>query len=194
MARPKSITDEAILKEAYALIMEQGPGKLTFEGLGARVGLVPAALVKRFKNKQQLVMQIDRYALSQTSRQSQEALEAAKDPIEAIIIQFVTELQFASSIERFANGQEFLIYDLRQKELYDNYQESFAERHKRIVEFLQSAESAGLVAGIVSYDQLARHLEMVAHGAGQVWAMTQEGPIEQYIAEHVQFALRPFVV
>lgn len=192
MARPRRINTEKILEEAYALVMERGSAKLTFESLGARVGLVPSALLKRFKNKQQLLLQVDQYALGQTQQRSQQVLQATQSPIDAIIAQFVTELQFASSIERFANGQEFLLSDLRHKEQYDNYHESFSQRHQQIVGFLQSAERMGMLQNIVNYDQLARHLELIAHGSGHVWAMTQNGPIESYIAEHVRFALLPY--
>lgn len=193
MARPRLIDDEKILQEAYALIMERGPAKLTFESLGARVGLVPSALIKRFKNKQQLLQRVDQYALEQTTTQSQQVLDATQSPLDAIIAQFTTELRFATSIERFANGQEFLLSDLRHKEQYQNYRASFLQRHQQIVTLLQAAESTRTLQPIADYDTLARHLQLIAHGAGHVWAMTQEGSIEDYIADHIRFALAPYV-
>lgn len=192
MARPRRVSDQTILAAAYELLMEQGPRSLTFESLASRVGLVPAALVRRFKNKHHLLLQVDRHALERSNTKVEEAKEEAASPVDAIIAQFTTELAFASTLDRFANGQEFLLMDFRDTDLYTNYQASFAHRHKQIIELLQKAQANGELGEIDDVSELARHLEMLLHGAGHVWAMTQEGPIEDYIEQHVQFALAPY--
>ena len=192
MARPRSVSNQAILKAAWELVTKEGPGKLTFERLGAQVGLVPTALVRRFRNKKQLFAAVDRFALELTDKKVNEAMKKTSSPIEAIIVQFVTELSFASTIERFANGQEFLLMDFREKELYANYQMSFQCRHMQVVDLLKKAESAGELSGISDHDRLARHLELLLHGAGHVWVMSQDKSIEEYITDHVELALQPY--
>lgn len=192
MARPRSVSDQTIIAAAYELVMAHGPSNLTFERLGLQVNLVPAALVRRFKNKQQLLMEVDRYALEQTNAKVQEALENITSPIDTIIAQCTTELGFASTVERFTNGQEFLLMDLRDKNLYSNYQVSFKHRHEQIAALLQQAQEDGELEGIADIAELAQHLEMLVHGAGHVWAMTQEGPIEDYISHHITYALAPY--
>lgn len=192
MARPRLVSDQAIIAAAYDLLMESGAGGLTFEALASRVGLVPAALVRRFKTKQELVLQVDRYALERTNSKVEEAMNKTSSPIEAIIAQFTTELGFASTLERFANGQEFLLMDFRHKALYDNYKVSFLHRHNQIAELLEKAQTEGELEGIGDMFELARQLGMLLHGAGHVWAMTQEGPIEVYIRHHVLLALKPY--
>lgn len=192
MARPRLISDQTIIAAAYDLLMEQGPSSLTFDSLAKRVGLVPAALVRRFKNKQQLLLLVDRYGLELTNAKVAEAIESKKSPIDAITAQFTAELAFATSLEKFANGQEFLLMDFREKDLYSNYRISFEHRHQQVIELLQQAQAADELDEISNTPELARHLEMLLHGAGHVWAMTQEGPIEDYIKEHVQLALKPY--
>lgn len=192
MARPRLVSDQSIIAMAYELLMEEGPGGLTFESLGARVGLVPAALVRRFKNKRQLLLLVDRHGLERTNAKVKEATEKAASPSDTIIAQFTTELAFASSVTRFANGQEFLLMDLRDKVLYENYRASFEQRHQQIVELLEKAQTDGELVGASNLSELARQLEMVSHGAGHVWAMTQDGPIEDYIRRHVTLALEPY--
>ncbi len=192
MPRPRLVSDQTIITAAYELLMEQGPRSLTFESLAKRVGLVPAALVRRFKNKQQLLLQVDRHGLELTNAKVAEAHEDKKSPIAAIIAQFTAELAFASSLERFANGQEFLLMDFRDKDLYKNYRVSFEHRHQQIVELLRESQAAGELGEIDNPSELARHLEMLIHGAGHVWAMTQDGPIETYIGQHVLLALEPY--
>lgn len=192
MARPRLIDDGAILKDAYALIMQAGPSGLTFEALSARVGLSPAALVKRFKSREALILKIDQYALQRTSERLEKTLAETESPVQAIIVRFIAELEFATSIDRFANGQEFLLVDLRNKELYRNYRDSFMYRHRQVVELLQKAEVDNELQDIQNHDTLATHLAMIAHGAGHVWVMTQEGPIAEYISNHILLALQPY--
>lgn len=192
MARPQSVPDEKIIAEAYRILLELGPSQLTFERLGARVGLVPAAIVRRFKTKRHLVLEADRYALERTNQKVSEAMAKAASPLDAIVAQFVTELDFATDIERFANGQEYLLMDLRDPSLYTNYQASFAHRHQQIAKLLRAAQNRGELDKIADIKELARHLQMILHGAGHVWAMTQQGPIEDYISHHVRLALAPY--
>lgn len=192
MARPRLVSDQTIIAAAYEILMEQGPRNLTFESLANRIGLVPAALVRRFKNKKQLLLQVDRYGLERTNTKVAEAMEDKKSPIDAIIAQFTAELAFASNLERFANGQEFLLMDFREKDLYNNYRRSFEHRHQQIVELLRQSQAIDELGQIDDISKLARHLEMLLHGAGHVWAMTQEGPIEVYLRQHVLLALEPY--
>lgn len=192
MARPRLVSDQTIIAAAYEILMEQGPRNLTFESLANRIGLVPAALVRRFKNKKQLLLQVDRYGLERTNTKVAEAMEDKKSPIDAIIAQFTAELAFASNLERFANGQEFLLMDFREKDLYNNYRRSFEHRHQQIVELLRQSQAIDELGQIDDISKLARHLEMLLHGAGHVWAMTQEDPIEIYLRQHVLLALEPY--
>jgi len=193
MARPQSIPNQDILAEAYELLMEVGPAKFTFERLAAKVGLVQTALIRRFSSKRGLMLAVDRYALELTNKAVFEAVRSTQSPVEAIIAQFVTEMNYATTVERFANGQEFLLHDFRDKELYDNYRLSFERRHLQIVQLLTRAQQDGLLIGIDKSNELARQLEMVAHGASHVWAMTGEYTIGECIRRYVNLTLKPYI-
>jgi AcrR family transcriptional regulator len=192
MARPKTITDQKLIEAAYDLIMAQGPQGLTFERLGQEVGLVPAALVRRFANKQQFMAEVDRYALARSNESLKAVLAREDSPIEAIIAGFVAELSFATTIERFIHGQEFLLMDLATPDLYANYQASFTHRYKTVVKLLQTAQERGELSSSVDVHELARLLQTILHGAGHVWAMSQEGPVEDHINKYVRLALKPY--
>jgi AcrR family transcriptional regulator len=193
MARPRSISNETILATAYDLLMAEGLSNFTFERLGVKVGLVPAALVRRFKNKKQLIIEVDRFALARTNAEIEKVMDESLSPIEAIIALFTTELAFATSISRLANGQEILFADFRDDNLYANYRVSFEHRHEQVVELLKKAETTGYLRRIANVHALATHLEMIQHGAGHVWAMTQDKSIADYIADNVRFALQPYL-
>lgn len=82
--------------------------------------------------------------------------------------------------------------DLEQKDLYANYQESFLRRHEEVVELLRQAQARGEITTEVNPEELARLLQLIQHGSGHIWAMTQEGPIEDYINHFVCLALKPY--
>lgn len=173
--------------------MELGPNKLTFEKLGEKVGLVPAALVRRFATKKNLLLEIDRYALARSSARRDETIALQTSPIDAIVAGFVAELSFATTLERFIHGQEFLLMDFSEKDLYTNYQDSFYQRHQQVASLLRRAQARGEISAAIDADECARLLQMILHGAGHVWAMSQEGPIEDYINHFVRFALKPYL-
>lgn len=192
MARPKKISDEDLVAAAYELLMDQGPSNLTFERLGEKVGLVPAALVRRFANKHRLLQEIDRYALARSTALREATVGDHDSPIDAILAGFVAELAFATSIERFIHGTEFLLMDFADKDLYTNYQVSFRRRHDEVASLLEKAQQQGEISKDIDPDEFARLLQMIMHGAGHVWAMSQEGPIEDYINHFVKLALDPY--
>lgn len=52
MARPRTVTDEAILEAAMKLMYREGPDVLTYAAVGKAVGLSPATLVQRYPTKE----------------------------------------------------------------------------------------------------------------------------------------------
>lgn len=192
MARPKSIPDKEIIQAAYELIIEFGPRGLTFEKLSQKVGLVPAALVRRFTTKHRLLLETDRYALEQSNKSLAAAMDAHDSPIDAILAGFIKELSFASTIERFIHGQEYLLMDLADKDLYGNYHVSFHKRHRQVAELLRKAQARGEISEHVDPEEVAQFLQMILHGAGHVWAMDQKGSIDEYIDKFIHLALKPY--
>jgi AcrR family transcriptional regulator len=55
MPRNRTISDEALLDAALALVRELGPEALTFSNLASRVGLAASTIVQRFKTKPELL-------------------------------------------------------------------------------------------------------------------------------------------
>lgn len=56
MSRTKKISDSRVLDMAFDVISKEGFQSFTFEQVGKAVGLSPATLVKRFKNKKRLAL------------------------------------------------------------------------------------------------------------------------------------------
>ncbi len=194
MTRPRKVSTDTILRTAYGIIMSEGPRALTFSRLSAELELVPAALVRRFKSKRQLLVAVDRYALEQSDAAMRHALKLHDSPIDAIIAMLVNELSFATSTENFVHGQSFLLLDFSYPELYANYRISVDQRHQHIVELLSRAQEEGILQPTIPTAELARMLQLVQQGTGHLWAMTQEAPIATYMERYIRLALQPYVL
>jgi AcrR family transcriptional regulator len=192
VARPRTVSDEAIIEAAYQLVVSNGPKGLTFKRLGEEVNLVPAALARRFTSKQALLLEVDRFAFARSNARLQEVRNQAGSPIEAILASFIAELSFVTTIERFIHGEEYLLMDLGDRDMYANYHLSFHERHRQVAELLREAQQRGEIDAAIDVNEFAQFLQMILHGAGHVWAMDQKAPIEKYITKYVQLALQPY--
>jgi len=66
------------------------------------------------------------------------------------------------------------------------------QRHTTVAELIAKAQERGELSADLDPAETARLLQMIEHGAGHVWAMSQEGPIEDYITKYVMLALKPY--
>jgi AcrR family transcriptional regulator len=113
MPRPKTQSDEEVLKAAHRLIHAEGPQALSFARLAQYCGLAPATLVQRFKSKSGLMQATLLYAWDKLDgRTAQLAAEMPKTPQGAIKL-LVALSGFYGGIEAYADGLLILREDLR---------------------------------------------------------------------------------
>jgi len=194
MSRPRRVANDVVYKAAHDIIMQHGPRSLTFQSLGDATGLVPAALVRRFRTKQQLLLEIDMYWLEVAADTLTEAASRHDSPLEAIISTLSNEMSFATSADIYINGLAFLLEGLASPKLYTNYQTAFRHRQKGIEYLLEAAKKKRELRSDVNSSELSRLLQIIQQGACHMWIMTQEGPIESSIEQYLRLALRPYMV
>ena len=120
MSRPQRVSNETIYEAAHEIIMQHGPDSLTFQTLSKATGLVPAALVRRFKSKHQLFIEVDAYCLEMSADALAEAAERFDSALDAIVYGLSSEMRFAISANVYINGLAFLLKGLDTTELYKN--------------------------------------------------------------------------
>lgn len=192
MSRPRRVTNEMIYEAAHKLIMQYGPNSLTFQKLGEVTGLVPAALVRRFKNKRQLFIEVDKYCLEISADTLADASKRNESPLEAIINGLSSDMSFATSADIYINGLAFLLKGLDDSELYANYQAAFVQQQKTIESLLQKAKLKKEIAQSVDTTELAKLLQVAQQGASHMWIMSQAEPIEQCVERYVRMVLRSY--
>ncbi|MBU1374542.1 MAG: TetR/AcrR family transcriptional regulator [Alphaproteobacteria bacterium] len=113
MARPRTVTDAAILEAALGVMRRDGPAAVTFAAVAQAVGLAPATLVQRYPNKEALL----RAALLR-AWDHLDALTAAADASEAIdpegaIAMLVRMFPASLGDQDYAEGLLILREDMR---------------------------------------------------------------------------------
>ncbi|HEX6258568.1 MAG TPA: helix-turn-helix domain-containing protein [Candidatus Saccharimonadales bacterium] len=192
MSRPQRVTNEAIYEAAHEIIMQHGPASLTFQTLGKATGLVPAALVRRFKSKQQLFIEVDTYCLEKAANTLAEAAKRFDSALDAIVYGLSGEMGFAMSANVYVNGLAFLLKGLDTPELYKNYQAAFRRQEDDIRQLLEKAVTQMELRQNVDCVGLAKLLQITQQGACHMWIMSQEEPIEKCIERHLRTLLEAY--
>lgn len=113
MARPKTISDTAVLDAALCLMKQHGPDALTFAALAKAVGLSPATLVQRYGSRAELVQAALLHAWDDLDARTAAADAAEPETPEGAIALLVSLSASSSEIEDYAGGFLLLREDMR---------------------------------------------------------------------------------
>ncbi|HSD56302.1 MAG TPA: helix-turn-helix domain-containing protein [Candidatus Saccharimonadales bacterium] len=183
-----------ICKAAHDIIMQHGPRSLTFQSLGEATGLVPAALVRRFGTKRQLLIEVDTYWLEAAADTLAVAAMRHDSSLEAIVEALSSEMSFANSSTVYTNSLSFLLESLNNPKLYKNYQSAFKRQQESVENLLEIAKEKNELGPDVNCNELSKLLQVTQQGACHMWIMSQAEAIEVCIERYLRLALQPYVV
>ncbi len=188
--RPRSISDEAILEAARRAVMRVGPMRLTLADVGREAGISPAALVKRFGSKRDLLLAVIAGGSEGLTEQFDQ-LTASPSPLAAVFAYAECMADLAASPEVLANNLAFLQMDLVDPEFRGH-----ALRHSDGVRaWIRSRLRAAVSEGeLVDCDtaRLARAVQALVGGSLLQWAIDRRGRIRRRLREDVETLLRPY--
>ncbi|MGC5013980.1 TetR/AcrR family transcriptional regulator [Streptosporangium sp. DT93] len=191
MARPRTTSDEAILRAAGRAIGAHGPSGLTLAAVAAEAGLSPAALVQRFGSKRGLLLAFAERSTSGTGEVFRRARGRHASPV-AALYEALTEL--ASTMrtpEEAANGLAFLQLDLTDPEFREHAVTQARRMREEITGLLAEAASGGGLKGDADPVRLARTVQVAYNGALILWALTGEGDLARDLRADLDHLLRP---
>ncbi len=172
MARPKRISDEAVLEAATRVMMRTGPADFTLAAAGREAGVSAATLLQRFGDKQTLIVR----ALTQDVGAFILRLgDAPRTPgREAVLDLFWLITPDTDDAEAFADQLPWLREDFRHPQLNRLSREMFTALRAAIAERLPPLPMSAEVA--------ARLLEAQWQGAMNQWGFFHEGRLPDYVA------------
>lgn len=193
MARPRLISDDAILDATRQVLAELGPTKLTLAAVGARVGLAPPTLMQRFGSKRGLL-------LASAARSPQMVLLAAAEAEARNTSPLATLRDFAlSSVahikhrEELGNGLGFVQLDVADPEFRAHALAHSAAIVDSTTRLLLAAQQAGELKPEADVPALARLTLVCFNGALQVWAVNGWGSLTDFLRDQLDLLLSPYL-
>src|SRR5690606_26927491 len=118
MARPRTVSDEAILDAAFAVMQRGGgPEALTFASVGKEAGLSPATLVQRFGTRAGLLRAALLRLWDKLDVRTAEADAEAPETPEGAIAMLVRLSTGSAEIDDYVEGLSLLREDMRDPQL-----------------------------------------------------------------------------
>jgi len=111
MARPRTVTDDAILAAAARAVAAVGPAEVTLAQVGAEAGLTAAALLRRFGSKRGLLLALARHGAATLPAH----LAAARDA-DDLVERLAAMAASMRDPAEFANHLAFLLLDVSDPE------------------------------------------------------------------------------
>ena len=171
MARPRRISDEAVLVGALKVMAHKGPAEFTLAAVAAEVGIAPPTLLQRFGDKRGLILQ----TLAQDNGAFAAAIAAAptapgRSSVIALLQLITPDLE---DPDMLGNGLLWLREDFRDPGL-----NALARERWRL---LRKALADRMPPLPVPADGAAQLVEAQWQGAFNQWGFFQEGRLPDYV-------------
>ncbi|MET0135087.1 MAG: TetR/AcrR family transcriptional regulator [Kibdelosporangium sp.] len=180
MARPRSISDERILRALGEVISAQGPG-FTVADVAAAAGISVGTVAQRFGSKHGLLKALSAAAIEQIEGQVMAAASAAPTPLDAVRAAVLGAYRDLDDPATAVNNLGQLASDLADPELRALLGKGYAVLENSLHPLLRAAN---LPAG------LARLLVSLANGTAIDWSVRPRGRLLDRLAEDMDMVLK----
>lgn len=193
MARPRLISDDAILDATRQVLAELGPTKLTLAAVGARVGLAPPTLMQRFGSKRGLLLASAARSPHMVLLAAAKAEARNTSPLAGLRDFALSSVAHIKRREELGNGLGFAQLDVADPEFRAHalaHSNAIVESCARM---LRAAQEAGELKADVDVSALARLTLVCFNGALQVWAVNGWGSLTDFLRNQLEMVLSPYL-
>jgi AcrR family transcriptional regulator len=192
MARPKTVSDAAVLDAATLVIGQLGPAAFTLRDVAAKVGLSPATIIQRFGTKRGLLIALATYRARKVDDWFERARFETERPIDTLVHALVKGAKGLTKDGAAAQNLAFLQFDLTDPDLCRHTLEFFHAVRVNIHALLEEAVAAGALEP-VDTEALARAIEALYHGTLLVWAVEPKEKADEVLRRSLALLLGPRV-
>jgi len=190
-ARPREISDEAILAAAARVMQRRSPVDLTLADVAKEAGVVPATLIQRFGTKRELLLANCKAWTADVAGQFAVARAKYGLPLKTLIELLVESSGFAATPESMANFLAYLQIDLTDPEFRAVLLVQFVTMRDQTKRLLDDAVAARELKPC-NTAELARLIQQVNGGAMLDWAVYRKGPLAAWIRRSLEALLAPY--
>lgn len=191
-ARPRTVSDEDLMRAAARAMGRLGPVKLTLAAVAREAGVTAATLVQRFGSKRGLLLKIAAESAQYGDACFEQVRAAHPDsPLDALLAAAGGLADIADTPEELANSLAFLQIDISDPEFYVHMR----ELSKKTVAGYRSLLKEAIAAGqLKPHDTLrmARAINAIAGGSLIAWAVFREGTARRWLGRDLETLLAPY--
>lgn len=180
MPRPKLHSDEAILDAARAVLKRQGPSDFTLNDVAIEVGISRAALIQRFKNKDNLL----RSTLARSVDQTREHLD--RIPVDCSIEGLRAFLAELCRVMGSGSGFETHLLIAWQEARDAELNRLSQKRYTLVKEALAKRIPPDFP---LTPEEGASLLQCILGGSAMQWLVFTDGRLDEYMKKFVNLAL-----
>lgn len=176
MARKKTISDDEVLDAALPVMVREGPAGFTLAKLAAEIGIAPATLIQRFKDKKTLILRV----FERDNERFAEWVGAQPKGrgVDKVLALFSADDMYGDGEEDFADHLLWLREDFRDPALNKLSRARFRMLRKAIAERMPRT--------LVSNEIGAQLLEAQWQGALNQWGFFREGRLSDYVLKSLR--------
>lgn len=186
------MSDSEVLIKAFDVIAREGFTSFTFEQVGKTVGLSPAALVKRFKNKTHLAL----LARNLKWEQNFELIDSTQfEKMSGLkgIFDFLSLIAQSVNSNRLGEHAMWLGKEACHPRSKRKVADYFETTRSLFFQLLNQAIEKGELLGIDNTKEFAKTLEALVQGAIFQFAFLNERNIETHLKDHIRLMLNPYL-
>jgi AcrR family transcriptional regulator len=191
VARPRLVSDDAILDATRQVLAELGPVKLTLAAVGSRVGLAPPTLMQRFGSKRGLLLASAARSPLMVLRAVEEAEARNASPLATLRDFALSAVAHIKHREELGNGLGFVQLDVADPEFHAHALAHSAAIVDSCARLYYAAVEAGELRPDIDVPALARHTLVCFTGALQVWAVNGWGSLRTFLADQLDLTIAP---
>ncbi|MBB4935126.1 AcrR family transcriptional regulator [Lipingzhangella halophila] len=192
MVRPRTTSDEAILRATARAIDQHGPNALTLALVAEEAGLSPATIVQRFGSRRGLLLAFAEHAVSGTRATFQRARQEHGSPLHALYAALDEQASGVRTPQQMVNNLGLLQLDLTDPQLRGLAADQARQAHDEITALLTEAAANGELAADAPFARLARAVQVTYNGALILWALSGDGPLADALRGDLDETLRPY--
>ncbi len=185
------MSDSEVLIAAFDVIAREGFSSFTFAQVGKAVGLSPAALVKRFKNKNQLALLARNLKWDQNLGQIDSEKFKKLSGLEGVY-DFLSIIARSVNSNRLGEHAMWLGKEACHPQSKRKVAAYFETTRGIFLNFLLQAIEKGQLKSIESPKDLAKTMEALVQGAIFQFAFLSERNIETHLKDHFNVILKPY--
>lgn len=194
MARPRTVSDETILRATARVVAREGARRFTLQQVGDEAGISAPGILQRFGTKRALLLALSAHARRAPGDALREARAQHASHLDALVHGLADQMEGLGSPQAIARSLDYLALDIADPEFHAHARAYFDAMREEVRALLADAQAARELRRDADVDALARAVEVAFNGSVVAWAAHhREGTLADAMRHDLRAVLAPYL-